>query len=230
MIEKVGGVQSKKTDIERNVESAKSTLTPLSHPFSCAIGDSSTMNLLPREELRLLLHSAGSLAQKRLARGVKLNLVEATALIASVLQELIRDGQHSVAQLQDLGKRLLGRRQVLPSVPSQLHEIQVEGCFQDGVFLVTVHEPVSSRDGDLSLALYGSFLPLPALEAFGGLDEEIPEDIHGQLIVCKEVSPVIQLNRGRERARVKVTNMGDRAIQVSCSARSILISLSASAT
>lgn len=169
------------------------------------------MNLLPREELRLLLHSAGSLAQKRLARGVKLNLIEATALIASVLQELVRDGQHSVAQLQDLGKRLLGRRQVLPSVPSQLHEIQVEGCFHDGVFLVTVHEPISSKDGDLSLALYGSFLPLPQLEAFG---EEEPEDLHGQLIVCKSEPPVIQLNRGRERTRLKVTNMGDRPIQV----------------
>lgn len=179
------------------------------------------MNLLPREELRLLLHSAGALAQKRLARGLKLNLVEATALIASVLQELIRDGQHSVAQLQDLGKRLLGRRQVLPSVPSQLHEIQVEGCFLDGVFLVTVHEPVSSSDGDLSLALYGSFLPLPSLDAFG---PEEPEDLHGQLIVCKTRGPAIQLNAGRERARLKVTNMGDRPIQVRPALSSSLIS------
>lgn len=173
------------------------------------------MNLLPREEIRLLLHSAGSLAQKRLARGVRLNLVEATALLACVLQELIRDGQHSVAQLQDLGKRMLGRRQVLASVPRQLPEIQVEGCFPDGVFLVTVHEPISSQDGDLSLALYSSFLPLPDLSLFGSLllvDE--PEDVHGQLIVCKTVSPVIQLNVGRERTRVKVTNMGDRPIQV----------------
>jgi urease len=173
------------------------------------------MNLLPREELRLLLHSAGSLAQKRLARGVKLNLVEATALVASVLQELIRDGKHSVAELQNIGKNMLGRRQVLPSVPSQMHEIQVEGCFQDGVFLVTVHEPISSRDGDIELALYGSFLPLPKLEAFGALEEEDIEDIHGQLIVSTTSSPVIQLNVGRERTRVKVTNMGDRPIQVS---------------
>lgn len=176
------------------------------------------MNLLPREELRLLLHSAGSLAQKRLARGVRLNLVEATALLGCVLQELIRDGQHSVAQLQDLGKRLLGRRQVQPNVPSQLHEIQVEGCFQDGVFLVTVHEPISSKDGDLALALYGSFLPVPDSSLFSGssLDDgpEEPEDLHGQLIVCKTVSPVIHLNVGRERTRIKVTNMGDRPIQV----------------
>ena len=57
------------------------------------------MHLLPREELKLILHATGALAQKRLARGVKLNLTEATALIACVLQELIRDGQHSVAEL-----------------------------------------------------------------------------------------------------------------------------------
>lgn len=172
------------------------------------------MNLLPREELRLLLHNAGSLAQKRLARGVKLNLVEATALIACVLQELIRDGKHSVAELQDMGKKMLGRRQVLPGVASQMHEIQVEGCFLDGVFLCTVHEPISSRDGDLSLALYGSFLPIPKLDTFSG--EEGEEDmIPGQLIVCKTSSPVIQLNQGRDRTRLKVTNMGDRPIQVS---------------
>lgn len=185
------------------------------------------MNLLPREELRLLLHTAGSLAQKRLARGVRLNLVEATALLASVLQELIRDGNHSVAQLQDLGKRLLGRRQVLPTVPSQLHEIQVEGCFPDGVFLVTVHEPVSSKDGDLSLALYGSFLPTPALTVFGSIDDDDErEDIPGQLIVCTTGAPVIQLNAGRERARLRVTNMGDRPIQVRSFPAKSLINLS----
>jgi urease len=72
------------------------------------------------------------LAQKRLARGLKLNQTEATALIASQLQELIRDGVHSVAHLMGLGKRILGRRHVLPSVPSLLHEIQVEGTFPDG--------------------------------------------------------------------------------------------------
>lgn len=62
------------------------------------------MKLLPREVDRLLLHQTGSLAQKRLARGVRLNITEATALIASVLQELIRDGKHSVAELMALGE------------------------------------------------------------------------------------------------------------------------------
>lgn len=79
-----------------------------------------------------MLHQLGFLAQKRLARGLKLNLTEATALIASQLQEYIRDGQQNVADLMSLGKRMLGRRHVLPSVPALMHEIQVEGTFVDG--------------------------------------------------------------------------------------------------
>lgn len=110
------------------------------------------MHLLPREEAKLLLHQvhryafiivtllllsallsqAGYLAQKRLARGLQLNKAEAIALIASQLQERIRDGRHSVAELMQHGKTMLGRRHVLPSVPSLLHEIQVEGTFVDG--------------------------------------------------------------------------------------------------
>jgi urease len=75
---------------------------------------------------------AGALAQKRLARGLQLNQAEATALIASQLQERIRDGRHTVAQLMQLGKEMLGRRQVLPGVSTLLHEIMVEGTFHDG--------------------------------------------------------------------------------------------------
>ena len=75
---------------------------------------------------------AGFLAQKRLARGVQLNQTEAIALIATQLQERIRDGKHSVAELMQHGKTLLGRRHVLPGVSALLHEIQVEGTFPDG--------------------------------------------------------------------------------------------------
>jgi len=75
------------------------------------------------------------LAQKRLARGLQLNQTEATALIASQLQERIRDGRHSVAELMQHGKTLLGRKHVLPMVPRLLHEIQVEGTFPDGYVL-----------------------------------------------------------------------------------------------
>lgn len=111
------------------------------------------MRLLPRDEAKILLHQvteisqllhrtienslhlrlkAGFLAQKRLARGLRLNQTEATALIASQLQERIRDGAHSVAELRDLGKRILGRKHVLPGVPATLRDIQVEGTFHDG--------------------------------------------------------------------------------------------------
>lgn len=85
-----------------------------------------------RCDLANLNLQAGSLAQKRLARGLRLNQTEATALIASQLQERIRDGKHSVAALMDLGKKMLGRRHVLPDVVPLLHEIQVEGTFPDG--------------------------------------------------------------------------------------------------
>lgn len=74
------------------------------------------------------------MAQKRLARGLKLNQTEATALIATQLQEYIRDGRHSVAQLMQLGKEMLGRRHVLRDVPTLLHEVMVEGTFPDGEF------------------------------------------------------------------------------------------------
>ncbi|KAK4048672.1 Urease [Microbotryomycetes sp. JL201] len=171
------------------------------------------MHLLPRELDKLQLHAAGSLAQKRLARGVRLNMTEATALLATVLQELIRDGQHSVAELMAIGKKILGRAQVLPSVPSMLHEIQVEGAFLDGVFLVTVHDPIASAQGDLELALYGSFLPVPKPGTFSEDAEELQPDQRPGALVLRQDSP-IELNKGRDRIRVRVTNTGDRPIQV----------------
>lgn len=131
------------------------------------------MHILPREHEKLLLHQAGFLAQKRLARGLQLNINEAIALIASQLQERIRDGQHSVADLMQHGKTLLGRTHVLPSVPSRLHEIQVEGTFPDGVFLVTVHDPICTDHGNLDAALYGSFLPLPTQDKFPAVETTI---------------------------------------------------------
>src|SRR5262245_6689396 len=116
------------------------------------------MHLSPREIDKLLLHNAGFLAQKRLARGVRLNHPECIALIATVLLEMIRDGR-SVAELMKIGTSLLGRAQVMPGVPEMIHEVQVEGTFADGTKLVTVHDPITSEQGDLGLALYGSCLP-----------------------------------------------------------------------
>src|SRR6187431_242480 len=129
------------------------------------------MHLSPRELDKLTLHQAGCLAQKRLARGVKLNHPESVALIATVLLELIRDGK-SVAELMDLGRQLLGRNQVMSGVPEMIYEVQVEGTFPDGSKLVTVHHPIASENGDLDLALYGSFLPVPALTSFKPLPDE----------------------------------------------------------
>jgi len=112
------------------------------------------MKLVPRELDKLVLHQVGFLAQKRLARGLKLNHTEATALIASQLLEFIRDGTYSVADLMNIGKKMLGRRHVLPGVLDTLAEVQVEGTFSDGTYLVTVHDPICSDDGDLESALY----------------------------------------------------------------------------
>ena len=98
------------------------------------------MHLTPREIDKLTLHQAGVLAQKRLARGLRLNYPEAVALIATQLLEFIRDGR-SVAELMDLGRQLLGRADVLDGVADMIDEVQVEGTFPDGTKLVTVHHP-----------------------------------------------------------------------------------------
>ncbi len=90
------------------------------------------------------------MAQKRLARGVKLNSAEATALIASQVLEFIRDGR-SVSELMDLGRQFLGKKQVIAGVASMLVEIQVEGTFPDGTKLVTVHDPISQENGDMKV-------------------------------------------------------------------------------
>jgi len=99
------------------------------------------MHLSPRELDKLVLHNAGFLAQKRLARGVRLNHPECVALIATVVLEFIRDGR-SVAELMDIGRTLLGRYQVMDGVAELIAEVQVEGTFPDGTKLVTVHHPI----------------------------------------------------------------------------------------
>src|SRR5881394_3819222 len=129
------------------------------------------MHLTPQDLDKLVLHQAGFLAQKRLARGVRLNYPEGVALIATQLLEFIRDGR-SVAELMDVGRQLLGRRQVMAGVPEMIAEVQVEGTFPDGTKLVTVHHPIAREDGDLGLALYGTFLPVPPVTAFAAMPDE----------------------------------------------------------
>lgn len=170
------------------------------------------MHLSPRDIDKLLLHGAGFLAQKRLARGLRLNYPEVVALIAAQLLELIRDGKHSVADLMDVGRRMLGRRQVLPGVAGLVHEVQVEGTFHDGTKLVTVHDPICLDDGDLSLALFGTFLPLPDLGLF---DQDPPGSPQVATVGALEMARgEIELYAGRRRVRLEVTSRGDRPIQV----------------
>lgn len=99
------------------------------------------MHLSPRETEKLLLFLAGELAEKRKARGLKLNYPEAIALISSRLQEAIRDGK-SVAELMEYGATILTTHDVMEGVASMIHDIQVEGTFPDGTKLVTVHNPI----------------------------------------------------------------------------------------
>ena len=166
------------------------------------------MHLTPREIDKLILHQAGFLSQKRLARGLRLNYPEAVALIATQLLEFIRDGR-SVAELMDLGRRLLGRNEVLEGVAEMLDEVQVEGTFPDGTKLVTVHHPIAAEIGDMSLALYGSFLPAP----IGHVGEQ-PVELATPAGSVAAREGAIPLNDGRETARLTVINRGDRPIQV----------------
>ncbi len=164
------------------------------------------MHLSPRDLDKLVVHQAGVLAQKRLARGLRLSYPEAVALVATQLLELIRDGK-SVAELMDLGRRLLGRAEVLAGVAEMIHEVQVEGTFADGTKLVTVHDPICLDHGDLALALHGSFLPVPAPFPDAADAGPPPGATHIQ-------PGEIELNAGRRTAEVAVVNRGDRPIQV----------------
>lgn len=151
---------------------------------------------------------AGVVAQRRLARGCRLNHPEAVALIAAQMLEMIRDGE-PVANLMTVGQQLLGRRQVMPGVASMIHEVQVEGTFPDGTKLLTVHSPISAVDGDLSLALKSSFLPVPELSVFGDLG-----DVDMAPGACVYADDPIELNAGRKLIELSVVNSGDRPIQV----------------
>ena len=106
----------------------------------------------------------------------------------------------------DLGRRMLGRAHVLPGVPELIAEVQVEGTFPDGTKLVTVHHPIALESVDLSLALYGSFLPAPRAQA-PAAEGPLPGEV-------LPAAGDIELNAGRESAVLKVLNRGDRPIQV----------------
>jgi urease subunit gamma/beta len=146
------------------------------------------MHLSPKETDRLLLFLAAELARKRRARGLKLNYPEARALIADEILEGARDGR-SVAELMELGATILTTDDVLPGVDRLVGVLQVEGMFEDGQKLVTVHQPI--RTGSEPVAA----------------DEAVP----GEVVVAEGE---IELSPGRETATIRVENTGDRPIQV----------------
>ncbi len=99
------------------------------------------MELTPREKDKLLIFTASLVAERRRARGLKLNYPEAVALITAAILEGARDGR-TVAELMSHGATILAREDVLPGVPEMLPDIQVEATFPDGTKLVTVHQPI----------------------------------------------------------------------------------------
>ncbi|WP_436777562.1 urease subunit gamma [Yinghuangia sp. YIM S09857] len=99
------------------------------------------MLLTPHEQERLMLSYAADLARRRRERGLRLNYPEAVAVLSSFLLEGARDGR-SVADLQEAGRHVLGRDDVMDGVPEMLGEVQVEATFPDGTKLVTVHHPI----------------------------------------------------------------------------------------
>ena len=165
------------------------------------------MDLTPREKDKLLIFTAALLAERRRARGLKLNYPEAVALISAAIMEGARDGK-SVAELMGYGATLLKRGEVMEGVPEMIPEIQVEATFPDGTKLVTVHHPIVAEHGDLELALYGSFLPVPSRSKF----QTVPQfESIGEVMVG---GGDIVLNEGRPTKELVVTNTGDRPIQV----------------
>ncbi|PAF47442.1 Urease subunit alpha [Helicobacter sp. 12S02232-10] len=141
------------------------------------------MKLNPKELDKLMLHYAGELAKKRKERGIKLNYVEAIALISSEIMEMAREGKKTVAELMSEGKKILKAEDVMDGVASMIHEVGIEAGFPDGTKLVTVHTPIEDN---------GKLTP-------------------GEFILKNED---IEINKGKQAIEIKVTNKGDRAIQV----------------
>ena len=99
------------------------------------------MHLTPREQEKLLIVVAAGVARKRQARGLKLNYLEALAILSAELMEAARDGL-SVAEIMSFGRTILKREDLMEGVPEMIHEVQVEATFPDGTKLVTIHDPV----------------------------------------------------------------------------------------
>ncbi|MBW4655040.1 MAG: urease subunit gamma [Kaiparowitsia implicata GSE-PSE-MK54-09C] len=99
------------------------------------------MQLSPQEKDKLLIFTAALVAERRMARGIKLNYPEAVAYISAAILEGAREGR-TVADLMSHGTTLLTRNDVMDGIPEMVHEVQVEATFPDGTKLVTVHDPI----------------------------------------------------------------------------------------
>jgi len=100
------------------------------------------LHLTPREQEKLMIVVAADLARRRQARGLRLNYVEAVAIITAEVMEAARDGK-TVAEIMSFGAKILTRDQVMEGVPEMIHEVQVEATFPDGTKLVTIHDPIT---------------------------------------------------------------------------------------
>ena len=142
------------------------------------------MELSPREKDKLLIFTASLLAERRLARGLRLNYPEAVAFISAGILEGAREGK-TVAELMDHGRTLLAAADVMDGVAEMIHDVQVEATFPDGTKLVTVHEPIVAARAAAVVA--------------------------GEVVA---EAGDIELNAGRETVEIEVANTGDRPIQV----------------
>ncbi|ABG58532.1 urease subunit gamma [Cytophaga hutchinsonii] len=165
------------------------------------------MRLAPKDIEKLMLHNAGVLAQKRYARGILLNYPETIALLSAQLLEFIREG-YSVAELMDLGMKILGVDDVMDGVAQMVDEVQIEGTFPDGTKLVTVHHPVCNQNLSNGYALYGSGLTKSASKLL------IDNTINPTPGAKEYAAGTIELNAGRKTKILDVINSGDRPVQV----------------
>jgi urease subunit gamma/beta len=156
------------------------------------------MLLTPTEMERLVIFTAAELARKRRAKGLQLNHPESVALISDEILEGAREGR-TVAELISYGSTILTTNDVMPGVPQMMHMIQVEGTFPDGTKLVTVHEPIRE-----------------SLDSLKDNDTD-SNSSQGHAVSPGEIIPAqgdIELNAGRKKESVTVTNTGDRPIQI----------------
>lgn len=165
------------------------------------------MRLTPRDVEKLMLHTACNLAQKRYARGLKLNYPESIALISGQILELIRDG-HSLKEITSIATNILGIDDVMVGVPEMVEQVQVEGTLLDGTKLISVHRPICKKKVDSKLALYGSGLTKS--------EQKIEIDNSMNIVPGEKelLNEEIEFNKNRKTKKIKVHNSGSRSVQI----------------